>query len=232
MTDQAANILIIDDEAEMRKVLKDALKTGNYLIDTADDSRTGLKKVEEQEYDLILLDLKLPGIEGIEMLEKIREENIMTPVLIITGYGSIESNVKAMKLGAVDYLRKPCEPGEIKEQVTEILARKDIEDFDETDYITLIQKAQEAIKERKFDLAHSFLKRSIIMAEDHAEPFNLLGVIAEMTGDKEKAMKMYRASLDIDPAYEPAQDNIERASQFNDRSEEANLGDDDSSKNS
>jgi len=229
MTDQTANILIIDDEAEMRKILRDALQKENYLIDTADNFRAVFKKIEQQEYDLILLDLKIPDIDGIEMLEKIREENIMTPLLIITDYGSIESNVKAMKLGAVDYLRKPCEPEEVKEQVAEILARKDIEDFDETDYEALILKAKEAINERKFDLAHSFLKRSIIMAEDHAEPFNLLGVIAEMKGDKERAMKMYRASLDIDPAYEPAQDNIERASQFNDRSEQANLGDDERS---
>jgi len=225
MTDETVNILIVDDEAEMRKVLRDALQEENYLIDTADNFRTGFKKIEQQEYDLILLDLKLPDIDEIEMLEKMREENIMTPLLIITDYGSIKSNVKAMKLGAVDYLRKSCDPEDVKEQVAEILARKDIEDFDQADYETLILKAKDAINERNFDLAHSFLKRAIIMAENHAEPFNLLGAIAEKKNDKEKAMRLYRASLDIDPTYEPAQDNIERASQFNDRSEQANLGD-------
>lgn len=229
---QKAKILIVDDEENIRKMLRRALESENHEIETALNGDEGLSKIKEDDFDLILLDLKLPGMDGIEVLEKMREEDILVPVLIITGYGSTESAVKVMKLGAIDYLQKPFKPQDIKEQVTDILKRRTVSgsaDEKDEDYNSLILRAKAAINERNFELAENLLKQATNLVEENAEPYNLLGVLAEMRGKFPQAMKMYRAALDIDPSYNPAQDNLERASDFNSRPEDANLGDDETS---
>lgn len=234
--DPKAKILIIDDEENIRKMLTRALEAENYQVETALNGEDGLDKLKENDFDLILLDLKLPGMDGIEVLEAMRKQDILVPVLIVTGYGSVESAVKVMKLGAIDYLQKPFKPQDIRDQVKNILKRKEIsgselEEQEEKDYDTLILRAKAAINERNFDLAETLLKQAVNLVEENAEPYNLLGVLAEMRGKSSRAMKMYRAALDIDPSYKPAQDNIERASDFSSKPEDANLGDDETSRN-
>lgn len=234
--DLKAKILIIDDEENIRKMLARALEAENYQVETALNGEDGLEKLKENDFDLILLDLKLPGMDGIEILEAMRKQDILVPVLIVTGYGSVESAVQVMKLGAIDYLQKPFKPQDIRDQVSSILKRKEIsgsepEDKEDQDYETLILRAKAAINERNFDLAETLLKQSVNMVEENAEPYNLLGVLAEMRGKSSRAMKMYRAALDINPSYKPAQDNIERASDFSSRPADANLGDDETSRN-
>ena len=102
-----SNILIIDDEKAIRKTLSEILSYEGYKIDEAGDGEEGLKKFREVEYDVVLCDIKMPKIDGIEFLEKAKELNHDVPIIMISGHGTIETAVEAVKKGAYDYISKP-----------------------------------------------------------------------------------------------------------------------------
>lgn len=102
-----ASILIIDDERAIRKTLSEILGYEGYKIDEASDGEEGLNKFRVKNYDLVLCDIKMPKIDGIEFLEKAKEINPEVPVIIISGHGNIETAVEAVKKGAYDYISKP-----------------------------------------------------------------------------------------------------------------------------
>lgn len=102
-----ADILIIDDEKAIRKTLTEILSFEGYKIDEAADGEEGLKKFKEKTYDLILCDIKMPKIDGIEFLQKAVEINSDVPIIMISGHGNIETAVEAVKKGAYDYISKP-----------------------------------------------------------------------------------------------------------------------------
>ena len=95
-----SNILIIDDEKAIRKTLSEILSYEGYKIDEAGDGEEGLRKVKEKEYDVILCDIKMPKIDGIEFLEKTKETHPDIPIIMISGHGTIETAVEAVKKGA------------------------------------------------------------------------------------------------------------------------------------
>ena len=101
------SILIIDDEKSIRKTLTEILNYEGYKIDEAADGEEGIKKFKEKNYDLVLCDIKMPRLDGIEFLEKAREINDEVPIIIISGHGNIETAVEAVKKGAYDYISKP-----------------------------------------------------------------------------------------------------------------------------
>ena len=102
-----SNILIIDDEKAIRKTLSEILSYEGYKIDEAGDGEEGLKKFRERSYDVVLCDIKMPKVDGIEFLDKSREANPDIPVIMISGHGTIETAVEAVKKGAYDYISKP-----------------------------------------------------------------------------------------------------------------------------
>lgn len=102
-----ATILIIDDEKAIRKTLTEILSYEGYKIDEASDGEEGLKKFGEKAYDIVLCDIKMPKIDGIEFLEKSKEINPDVPVIMISGHGNIDTAVEAVKKGAFDYISKP-----------------------------------------------------------------------------------------------------------------------------
>jgi len=102
-----ADILIIDDEKAIRKTLTEILSFEGYKIDEAADGEEGLKKFKEKTFDLVLCDIKMPKMDGIEFLEKAGEVNADVPIIMISGHGNIETAVEAVKKGAYDYISKP-----------------------------------------------------------------------------------------------------------------------------
>lgn len=102
-----ASILIIDDERAIRNVLKDILNNEGYATEEATDGEEGLKKFKSANFDLVLCDIKMPKIDGIEFLQKAKEINADVPIIIISGHGNIETAVDAVKKGAFDYIAKP-----------------------------------------------------------------------------------------------------------------------------
>jgi two-component system nitrogen regulation response regulator NtrX len=101
------HILIIDDERAIRNVLKDILANEGFTVEEATDGEDGWKKVQAASFDLILCDIKMPKMDGIELLQKIMETKPDTPVIMISGHGNIETAVDAVKKGAFDYISKP-----------------------------------------------------------------------------------------------------------------------------
>ena len=102
-----SNILIIDDEKAIRKTLGEILSYEGYKIDEAGDGEEGLKRFKEKSYDVVLCDIKMPKIDGIEFLDKASEVNPDIPIIMISGHGTIETAVEAVKKGAYDYVSKP-----------------------------------------------------------------------------------------------------------------------------
>ena len=102
-----AEILIIDDEKAIRKALMEILSAEGYKTEEAGDGEEGLKKFKEKSYDVVLCDIKMPKLDGIEFLQKANEANADVPVIMISGHGNIETAVDAVKKGAFDYISKP-----------------------------------------------------------------------------------------------------------------------------
>src|SRR5215204_2302722 len=102
-----ASILIIDDEKAIRKTLTEILSFEGYKLDEAADGEEGLKKYKERNYDVVLCDIKMPKVDGIDFLQKSVEINVNVPVIMISGHGNIETAVEAVKKGAYDFIQKP-----------------------------------------------------------------------------------------------------------------------------
>jgi DNA-binding NtrC family response regulator len=107
-------ILVVDDEWSIRDVLSNILRSEGYEVDTAEDGEQGIRKIEAGNYDLVITDLKMPKVDGIEVLRYLSTLNGPTLGIVATGYGSIESAVEALRLGAFDYITKPFHLDEIK----------------------------------------------------------------------------------------------------------------------
>jgi DNA-binding NtrC family response regulator len=104
-----SKILVIDDERSIRNTLKDILEYEKYEVDLAEDGNKGLEKIKSAEYDVILCDIKMPGLDGIEVLERLVVLAPDTPVVMISGHGNIDTAVDSIKKGAFDYIEKPLD---------------------------------------------------------------------------------------------------------------------------
>jgi DNA-binding NtrC family response regulator len=102
-------ILVIDDEKAIRNTLKDVLEYEKYKVDLAEDGPSGLALFSEKKYDIVLCDIKMQKMDGLEVLQKIMEISTVTPVVMISGHGNIDTAVEAIKKGAYDFLEKPLD---------------------------------------------------------------------------------------------------------------------------
>jgi DNA-binding NtrC family response regulator len=109
-----ANILIVEDEAKMRRLLELNLDEAGFSTVTAADAETGCRLLQNGAVDLVITDLKLPGMNGLEFLQAVKRANAATPVVVMTAFGTVETAVEAMKLGASDYLLKPFSLDEMR----------------------------------------------------------------------------------------------------------------------
>ena len=119
-------ILIIDDEPSIGSGCKRVLEKENFEAQYQQDGRSGLKEALTGEYDLVLLDLMLPGIEGMEILKALKTKKIPSEVIIITGYATVQTAVEAIRLGAADYISKPFSPDELIIHVNNVLRQADL----------------------------------------------------------------------------------------------------------
>jgi len=108
------NILVVDDDEVIRDACDQLLSGMKYDIRLAVDGNDGLEKIKKEAFDIVILDLKMPGLSGMELLKIVKEDNPETIVIVITGYATVESAVEAMKLGAYDFLPKPFTPEELR----------------------------------------------------------------------------------------------------------------------
>lgn len=115
-------ILVVDDERAIRNTLREILEYEKYMVDEAQNGQEAIEKVQSNDYDLVLCDIKMPGIDGIEVLDKILEQG-ETPVIMISGHGTIDTAVEAIKKGAFDYISKPLDLNRLLVSVRNALDR-------------------------------------------------------------------------------------------------------------
>ena len=110
---ELATILVVDDEPIMQEILGDFLREEGYSIDIADSGEEGVELAQKSSYDCAIVDLMMPGIDGIETMQKLREIDTSLPVIVVTAFASVESAVEAMKRGAFEYITKPFKNDEV-----------------------------------------------------------------------------------------------------------------------
>jgi len=118
------NILVVDDEEAMRDSCRQALSGDGNKVEVAEDGAKGLAMLEKESFDLVILDLKMPGLSGMEVLKKIKEHDTEVVVVVITGYATIESAVEAMRRGAYDFIPKPFTPESLRVVVERALEKR------------------------------------------------------------------------------------------------------------
>ena len=125
-----AKILVIDDEASMRQLIPFILRTENYQITTAENAQQTHQLLEQQQYDLIIQDMKLPDADGIVLLSQIKQQCPQTMVIVITALLDWQIAVEAMRVGAFDYIRKPFDNKNFRDTISRALKYKQIQDIE------------------------------------------------------------------------------------------------------
>ena len=225
----AADILIVDDETNVRLNFRTTLETEGYEVFEASSGEEAVQLLAEHSFALAILDIRMPGMDGLELLARMRESEIKVPAMIVTAYSDVPNAVKAMKLGAIDFLQKPLRPEDLRSIVTEILKRHNEQDEPSAETFSAhLVAAKRCLNLRAFALARIHLVKALELNAKSAEAFNLAGVLAEILGDYEKAKKCYGQAIKLDKNYEPAQQNMRRlfeVDNFGSSNEPVNLGD-------
>ena len=120
----SARILIVDDEEIVIRSCLRILGNGNYEVEAVQDGWEALRKIDENDYDVVILDIMMPKIDGLEVLQRVKETHPDVDVIMVTGHSQIETAVQSMKLGAFDYLPKPFDPDELELVVERALERR------------------------------------------------------------------------------------------------------------
>jgi DNA-binding NtrC family response regulator len=114
-----ATVLVVDDEVEFAGVLSERLRSRDFDVDTAGSGPEGLERIKHRVYDAIVLDLAMPGMDGIETMKQMLAQDASLQIIILTGFGSVQRGVEAVKLGAADFLEKPADIEALAGKVTE-----------------------------------------------------------------------------------------------------------------
>ncbi|MDA3917676.1 MAG: response regulator [Deltaproteobacteria bacterium] len=117
MTKQKPKILLIDDEEEFISTLAERLELRGYTCKTAEDGESGLRMIEEQNFDITVIDLMMPGMSGLETLRQIKIISDELPVILLTGHGSTKDGLEGMSIGASDFLMKPIDINVLLEKI-------------------------------------------------------------------------------------------------------------------
>lgn len=209
-------VLIVDDEPNVRLNYRVTLETGGQEVFEADSAANALNQLARHEFDLAILDMRMPEMDGLGLLAEMRLRGYKTPTVIITAYGDVPHAVIAMQLGAIDFLQKPLTPEALRNLVAEIFARhatlsttepeKPLRD----DFATQLSEAKRLLNLQAFQPAWTHLGRALELNTQSPEALNLAGVYFEMQEDYGRARKLYGKAIKYGPHYEPAQQNMRR----------------------
>jgi DNA-binding NtrC family response regulator len=122
-----SKILLVDDEVVFTQNMAKLLAHRGYLVTAVNNGEAAIQALEEKDFDVVVLDLKMPGLDGITTLKEIKKLGLLTETLILTGHGSIDTALEAIKIGAYDYLTKPCEIDELVGKIEGAWEKKDDE---------------------------------------------------------------------------------------------------------
>lgn len=117
-------VLLVDDEVDFLDTLSERMRTRGMEVSTSTSGAEALKKVEQESYDVIILDLMMPGVDGLEALKILKEKKPELQVILLTGHASVEKGIEAMKLGAMDFLEKPADLSQLTDKIKKAQAKK------------------------------------------------------------------------------------------------------------
>jgi DNA-binding response OmpR family regulator len=211
-------ILIVDDEPNVRLAYRMTLEAEGMCVHQADGAAKALDKLATFPIDLAILDLRMPEMDGLELLAEMRKRGHLTPAVMITAYGEVPHAVRAMKLGAIDFLEKPLTPEALRTLIGEVFARhlpsqagpRPLAD----DFGSHFSEAKRLINLQQFGTAWTHLSRALELSAGSPSALNLAGVLFEMQGDYERAGKLYKKALQSLPDYRPARQNIRRLVEY------------------
>ena len=180
-------VLIVDDESNIRLMYRAALSGLGYETFEANSAESALEQFQRRKFRVAILDLRMPGMDGLELLAKMHELGITTPVAFITAYGDVPDAVRAMELGAIDFLPKPPTPEQLRDVVHDILLRHSnpanapgVRDFD-----YYLRSAKRSINLRDFTEANKHLIKALDINPASRQAINLVGVMLEMRQEYE-----------------------------------------------
>jgi putative nucleotidyltransferase with HDIG domain len=192
---QKENVLIIDDEDFILQLSKDILTKSNYSVNTASDGKEGIRLIENNKFDLILTDIKMPTVNGLDVIRHVRLNNKEIPIIVITGHGTLDIAIDSLRLGAQGFILKPFTPEELRNAVAEALEKTRL--LSENIIMRALMPLFEVSKEIISEVDPKKLLRllvDIVVKETKADKV-CLALIDEVTG-KLKVKEMYGLSPD------------------------------------
>lgn len=214
-------ILVIEDEPEMKDLIKQFLEDENYVVEIAGDYQAGLNKIVSYDYDCILLDITLPGGNGLDLLQELKKLNKADSVIIISAKDSIEDKVKGLNLGADDYLTKPFHITELNARIKSVIRRKkadgksllELENIkiNIEERLVLINEESVELNRKEFDILVFFgMNKSRIVSKsaiaeniwgDYIDQANDFDFIYSQIKNLRKKLRDHNAEIDINSVY-------------------------------
>lgn len=183
-------VLVVDDTKNIRMILTKCLELEGYEVTTASDGKQALELFNSHKFDLAFLDIKLPEIRGTEVLRRIREHGIKTPVIIITAYATVKNAIDCTNLGAVAYIQKPFTADRIKTILSEIHNMHHSKaPSDEYEVDAIIALTEEALSKNDYHHAIQMLKTALSIEPGCSKLYLLLGKAYEGIADPINAKK-------------------------------------------
>lgn len=187
-------VLIVEDEAIMRESLRDWLKEGGYEVETAEEGEEALEKIKEKEFSVAVLDLRLPGKDGLEVLKEATKKDPNIKGIVITAYPSVETAVEAMKMGAIDYIVKPFAPDALEKAIQEVLGPVQVK----------VEPKESKVKETAMELPvveEVEVEEAMAITEEEIPAHLKQGQAYFEAGRYEDALREYESILNIAPGH-------------------------------
>jgi DNA-binding NtrC family response regulator len=186
--------LVVDDTKNIRLLLTTCLETMDYEVLSAANGEDALKLFQSNNFDIALIDIKMPEISGTEVLRRIRSLGIQVPVVIMTAFGTVKNAVECTKLGAVAYLQKPFTADKIRFVLNEIDSLNAYNNETEK----YLSKSREYLELGRINEAYSLLKKVLSINPSCSECYNLIGKFHELEGRLDEAKRFYNIASQFD----------------------------------
>lgn len=204
-------ILVVDDEKNIRLTVQHSLIAANYEVETASNGAEGLEKFKSGHYDLILMDLRMPQINGIEMLREIKARDKHAAAIVITAYLTIDTLLEAFSLGVSDYIRKPFSPNDVRETVRRVLVRETIKDEEvqtKRDPAAMLELARKVLGDNDISSAIEYARKSIGVNPNNPDAHAFLGILLHLQDKPDEAEQAFREALLLDPQHQLSRDYL------------------------
>jgi two-component system OmpR family response regulator len=179
-------VLVVDDTKNIRNLLTTCLELEGYRVATAANGREALEAVQNKLFDLIFLDIKLPELSGTEILRQMRQLNILTPVIVMTAFGTVKNAVECTRLGAVAYLQKPFTADKVRTVLDEI---GDCLETSPGELRSLLNRAGFLLRDEQPEEAYRHLKMALSIEPNCGETYALLAKVLLKLGKEKEAQR-------------------------------------------